>query len=143
MIHAKVMQSKKLITIIFLAIISIVIIVLFAACSIPANTKLLNDSSSEYREALADPLDSQVVNPANPTSTTVTLETPTVIPQSGARLLLEKHCTRCHLTQWIEQIEAPSTEWESIMAQMERLGVNLSEDEKGVLLNYLATTNVP
>jgi hypothetical protein len=142
MTHAKVMQSKSLINILFLVTILIEIAVLAAACSIPTNTPPSNKTLSESRKALAESVNSQA-KPANPTSTTVPPETPTRIPQPDARSLLEKHCARCHLTQWIEQIEEPRTEWESILLQMERMGAELSETEKKLLLDYLNISDQP
>lgn len=131
------MQPKYLFTTIFITLFFALIIVLLATGSISTTIASPIKPLTESREVWADSGEPRA-NPAKPTLTTVILATPPATLQPDAELLLERNCTQCHITQWLEQIKKPRTEWESILAQMERMGVNLSENEKVILLNYLA-----
>ena len=64
-----------------------------------------------------------------------------VTPQQDAHLLLENHCSQCHLTQTLEQDKKSRADWETILEKMEQLGVQLDDAEKAILLDYLAASD--
>jgi LSD1 subclass zinc finger protein len=57
--------------------------------------------------------------------------------------LLNSRCARCHTVELIKQTNQTRTEWENTLAQMEKMGVTLSEDEKIVLIDYLTGVDKP
>jgi cytochrome c5 len=63
-------------------------------------------------------------------------------PPDGASLL-NSRCARCHTVELIKQTEQTRTEWENTLAQMEEMGVTLSDDEKIVLIDYLTGVDKP
>ena len=62
--------------------------------------------------------------------------------QDGASLL-NSRCARCHTVELIKQTKHTRAEWGNTLAQMEKIGVTLSEDEKIVLIEYLTTVVKP
>ena len=64
-------------------------------------------------------------------------------PMQDGLALLKTHCIRCHNTAWFDKIETPRSEWEQALAQMEAMGVHLSDAEKFVLLDYLTAADKP
>jgi hypothetical protein len=66
-----------------------------------------------------------------------------VTPLQDGASLLASHCAQCHPGQWLEQISKPRSGWEKTLLQMEEMGVHLSDDEKVILLDYLAVTDEP
>ncbi len=63
--------------------------------------------------------------------------------QADGLLLLENRCSKCHLTDEIKQFKKSRSDWELTLNQMESLGIQLSEDERTMLLDYLATDHIP
>lgn len=51
--------------------------------------------------------------------------------------ILESRCAQCHTPQWLKKTKKTQTEWEITLAQMERIGVHLSDTEKDILIDYL------
>ena len=62
--------------------------------------------------------------------------------EDGASLL-NSRCARCHTVELIKQTKHTRAEWGNILAQMEKIGVTLSEDEKIVLIEYLTAVIKP
>ena len=62
--------------------------------------------------------------------------------QDGASLI-NGHCARCHTVELIKQTKHTRAEWGNTLAQMEKIGVTLSEDEKIVLIEYLTAVIKP
>ena len=62
--------------------------------------------------------------------------------QDGASLI-NGHCARCHTVELLQQTKQTRAEWENTLAQMEIMGVTLSDDEKIALLDYLTGVNKP
>lgn len=62
--------------------------------------------------------------------------------QDGASLL-NSRCARCHNVELIKQTKQTRAEWGSTLAQMENMGVSLSDDEKIVLIDYLTGVDEP
>lgn len=62
--------------------------------------------------------------------------------QDGASLI-NSHCARCHTVELLKQTTQTHAEWENTLAQMEKMGVTLSDDEKIVLLDYLTGVDTP
>jgi mono/diheme cytochrome c family protein len=76
--------------------------------------------------------------PASP-EPAATQETP--LPDGAS--LLESHCGQCHVPQWLEKMHKPRAEWEKIVVQMQAIGVQLSDSEEAVLIDYLASMAGP
>ncbi len=62
--------------------------------------------------------------------------------QDGASLL-NSRCARCHTVELIKQTKHTRAEWGNTLAQMEKMGVTLSDDEKIVLIEYLTAVDKP
>lgn len=125
----------------FIAVI--VVLVMLVANSIPASSAPRANPTSDARGALAEQDEAQVdAGVLIPTTTIVsTASEKTSLPDGPS--LLESRCARCHIPQKLMQIERSRAEWELILAKMEALGVELSEPEKIVLLDYLSTIDEP
>lgn len=135
------MNAKYLFTTFFIATLLTLIIVLLATDSIPDAIASQDDSTSQSQIGLKN-IDETQEKPAILVSSTATPATLTA-PGTDGRFLQEQYCSRCHIFQWIEQTHKSRAEWESTLIQMEKMGVNLSENEKIILLDYLADKNQP
>ena len=62
--------------------------------------------------------------------------------QDGASLI-NSRCARCHSAELIKQTQQTRAEWEITLAQMEKMGVTLTDDEKIVLIDYLTGVDEP
>ncbi|MEW6716599.1 MAG: hypothetical protein AB1345_03720 [Chloroflexota bacterium] len=63
-------------------------------------------------------------------------------PTDGSTLLQER-CTECHSLARVEQAQKNLDEWERVVNSMINKGAQLNEDEKALLIEYLAETYVP
>jgi cytochrome c5 len=75
-----------------------------------------------------------------PTSSSSTLDTATL--QQG-KTLLEERCASCHTIEKTTRRTGSAAEWDNIVTDMIKRGANLTEDEKTVLVQYLAATYKP
>jgi hypothetical protein len=57
--------------------------------------------------------------------------------------LINSRCGRCHSVELLKQTRQTRAEWENTLARMENMGVNLSADEKIVLIEYLTEISTP
>ena len=57
--------------------------------------------------------------------------------------LLEERCTECHGLDRTTSQEKTRAEWEATVSRMVNQGAELNEDEKTVLVDYLAETYGP
>jgi hypothetical protein len=119
-----------------------VILVLLASCSIPPNSATQVDSPNDVQDALVEHVAVQG-DPGAIVSATMEPAASQAIPVPDGPALLKTHCVRCHVITSLDQIEKPRNEWENALARMEAMGVNLSDTEKEVLLNYLAVADQP
>ena len=76
---------------------------------------------------------------SHPSSSSIIQET----PRLEGPTILQSHCAQCHDVQWLEQIQKTRQGWEQMLIRMEGMGVHLSDQEKVVLLNYLAVADNP
>jgi mono/diheme cytochrome c family protein len=58
-------------------------------------------------------------------------------------VLLEERCMVCHGLGQVERAQKSRNEWLSTVDRMIGKGAQLSEDEKGVLIDYLVETYGP
>ncbi len=75
-------------------------------------------------------------NTANPVATSAPAAT------DGAALLQER-CTVCHNTDRITQAQKTNTAWDTTVTRMISKGAQLTDQEKTVLVDYLAATYGP
>jgi hypothetical protein len=136
------MQSRYFSVTVFFVTIFAIILVLLTADSIPTSTFSPTYSPADTRDALVERLEVQVDVDAL-ISKTIEPDASQVTSLPDGRSLLDSHCTRCHIAQWLIQIKEPRAEWEKILEQMEGIGVYLSDTEKLVLLDYLVVTGEP
>jgi len=63
-----------------------------------------------------------------------------VFPQAtqDGQVLMNKRCTPCHMNASFEQLDKTLAEWEETLLLMEAMGLQLSQDEKELLLEYLS-----
>jgi len=52
--------------------------------------------------------------------------------------LMENRCSECHAIKVLEQYKKSRSDWELTLEKMEGFGVQLPEDERVTLLDYLA-----
>jgi len=135
------MNFKNLFTTIFMVTLLTLIIVLLATDSIPDAFASLDDSTSESQIGIKN-IDETQEKPAVLVFTTATPAAQIATGTDG-RFLQEQNCSKCHIMEWIEQTHKSRTEWEATLVQMEKMGVSLSEEQKIILLDYLADTNRP
>lgn len=97
----------------------------------------------------AEPSPSATLQTEEPTITPEP-EEPTSIPEptsepvgSEGEVLLEERCTGCHSLDRVEAAEKPREEWAATVDRMVGYGAQLSEDERGILIDYLVETYGP
>lgn len=61
--------------------------------------------------------------------------------QLGAQEIINSKCVPCHVRSSFDQVEKTRVEWEKNLQEMEAMGVQLSQDQKDVLLEYLLNRN--
>ncbi len=105
-------------------------------------------------EPTAEPTESQpsatvTPEPEEPTATAEP-EEPTATPEPTAepaepegQVLLEARCTACHGLGRVESAQKSRDAWVSTVDRMVGYGVQLSESERGTLLDYLVDTYGP
>lgn len=59
-------------------------------------------------------------------------------PSEGQQLV-ETKCKMCHTLDRVRQANKSAEEWESTVTRMERNGLVVSDDEKALIIDYLAT----
>ena len=64
-------------------------------------------------------------------------------PSSEGEALLNERCEGCHTLDVVYETEATRAEWERIVNWMKTYGVELTEEEQTVLVDYLAETYGP
>lgn len=77
--------------------------------------------------------------PTSAPGATIPAET---VALSGEQLL-EARCTVCHTADWARQASKTSDQWDAIVTRMIGKGAQLADDEKAVLVEYLAATYGP
>ena len=134
---------KKFIHLKYLFLTTIVVVlVLLAVYSIPASTVHPTNSTSGVQDAM----EKQVEIQSDVGALNSTAQEPTASQAASSQdglLILESRCARCHTAQWLKQTKKTRTEWEKTLAQMERMGVHLSDTEKNVLIDYLVFSVEP
>lgn len=58
-------------------------------------------------------------------------------------VLLEERCTECHALDRVTQVEQTRAEWQATVEDMIEKGATLNDEEKGVLVDYLAENYGP
>ncbi|MGC9358138.1 MAG: hypothetical protein ACP5GX_09730 [Anaerolineae bacterium] len=58
-------------------------------------------------------------------------------------VLLEERCTECHALDRVTQVEQTRAEWQATVEDMIARGATLNDEEKGVLVDYLAENYGP
>ncbi len=61
----------------------------------------------------------------------------------GGPELLEARCTRCHNLERVQAAGKTQTEWETTVERMRGKGAQLTDEEAGILVDYLAETYAP
>jgi cytochrome c5 len=116
--------------------------VLLGACSLARGADPESIPLADRQAAQAGSVDAQI----EATALRLTSPEPAAtqeMPVPDGASLLESHCAQCHVPQWLEKMHKPRAEWEKIVALMEAMGVQLSDSEKVVLLDYLAGMDEP
>jgi len=136
------MRIKKYSVFIIFVTIFTALIVLLTAGSIPPSSVTQNNSRSDARDALVERDEAHVDN-GELISPTIPPVVSQVTPSQDGLSIIESRCTQCHVAQQLKQIKKPRSEWEKTLAQMEMMGVHLSDSERGALFNYLAVADKP
>lgn len=64
-------------------------------------------------------------------------------PAPDGAQLLEQRCSVCHASSRAKKAKKTAKEWQATVARMMDKGAKLSEQEKKILVDYLATTYKP
>lgn len=115
-----------------------VILTLLASCSGPPNIADQIEPRPDVRDALAE----HVAVQDDTGETAETVASQAAATQDGLTLL-KTNCAACHVTAWFDQFEKTRSEWEMALDRMEAMGVQLSDAEKDILLDYLAVADKP
>jgi hypothetical protein len=108
-----------------------------AARPIPPGTATPLDPPSDVWDGQVERVELQDNTSALTSATSETLASQATPIPDGLALLMT-HCTRCHVTAWIDQFEKSNAEWEEVLARMGAMGIRLSETEKDAIIKYLA-----
>jgi hypothetical protein len=122
--------------------IFVVILLMVTAGTKPPNTADQLNSPTNVRNAPAEGNAVQVDAGAVP-STTLGPPAAQANRLPEGLLLIENHCLQCHKTEWLKKVKKSPTEWTMTLAQMETMGVDLEENEKAALLDYLVAFDHP
>lgn len=118
----------------------VVILALLASCSAPQSMDKQLGSSPEVKDSLVEPVVFQV-DSSSPVSATMELVESQETPMQSGQELLKSNCIGCHNLAWFDQAEKSRAEWETGLERMEAMGVNLSDAEKALLLDYLTAVD--
>ena len=85
--------------------------------------------------------------PTQPPSATEVPPSATALSPTASALdgeaLLQARCTVCHTLDRVKQAKKTSDQWDQTVASMIGKGAKLTDDEKAVLVDYLAKTYGP
>ena len=76
-------------------------------------------------------------------SSTSAISTPDTAALQQGKTLLEERCASCHSVEKTTRRTGTAAEWDKIVTEMIQRGANLTEDEKTILVQYLAATYKP
>lgn len=129
------------ITIIFNAFF-VVVLAMQASCAAPQSIATQTGSPPGARDALTE----QITSQADASELVSAAREPDIyqgrLMQDGLTLL-KSRCTMCHAPEWFGQFEKSPAEWETVLERMKSLGVQLSDTEKDILLDYLVAADKP
>jgi cytochrome c5 len=115
---------------------------LLVSCSTPHTAATQIESSGGDQETRVEHASVQV--DAQEVTIDVKATNPTQeMSINDGQTILENTCAQCHLAQSLLETKKSPAEWEAVLQQMALMGVRLSETEKIVLIEYLATTEEP
>ena len=136
------MRRKLEFNIPIFAMVPVVVLLLLAAGCAPAvtaaqanPTAVVVDTAPDRAKTASEPAETL---PAAPQPAASPIQ-----PDPQGFAILESRCTQCHLAQQLLETEKSRLEWEKTLARMKANGVRLSEDEKGLLLEFLAAAGKP
>jgi len=116
---------------------------------IPTEEHTVEPTEPEPSPTEPQPTPTTTPQPEEPTATPEP-EEPTATPEPTAQptepegqVLLEERCTACHGLDRVEQAQKSREAWVTTVDRMVGYGVQLSESERTVLLDYLVETYGP
>lgn len=145
------MRPKYLFSIISIVAVFAVILVMLAIGFIPLSADAKTNPQAGVRDVTVETVEVQADSGAfTPTAEPLASQmapsrdgpSQDGISQDGSSLL-KIRCARCHTTQSLIQIEKSKAEWVKALAKMESIGVQLDENEKNILIDYLAVADKP
>jgi mono/diheme cytochrome c family protein len=126
-------------------LLSFLFLILVSACATVAPTTAgqpTSTSQSETMPAQVEPASTLAADPT--TAAPAPVQPPAAAPAdpsiaaSEAQALLDGRCKRCHSLQKVTSFKGDFAAWESIVTNMINRGANLSEEEKAILVQFLA-----
>lgn len=129
------------ITIIFAAVFA-AILALQASCAAPPSIATQTASPADAREALPEHIASQP-DAGELVSAIGEPDFDQGMPLQDGLMLLESRCTKCHAPEWFGQFEKSPAEWDLVLERMKSLGVQLSDTEQEILIDYLVAAEKP
>lgn len=125
----------------FLLIITLLLL-LVTACAKADPTPAAQPTSTGQAETLptqVEPATTSAVGPAPaPVQPPAAAPADPSIAASEAQALLEGRCKRCHSLQKVTSFTGDFAAWESVVTDMINRGANLSDEEKAILVQFLA-----
>jgi hypothetical protein len=134
------MRARYVLAIVLFALLGTVLIVRYAVGPGPPGAQAHTKSYPELQEARGEPAEvlDTAAAPVTPTSEPVASRATTTLQGPS---LLAIHCAQCHVIEGLLQIKKSLSEWDYTLTQMETLGADLDEQEKQILLDFLAVTD--
>jgi hypothetical protein len=127
-----------LMTCAFIILCSIILVQIIDSYLIPKSVTPTNPAY-DVQESMVDHLEAR--NDSSPLkSVTPSPDMTQTPPLVDGRSLMDNYCSQCHLAQWLEDMEKPRSEWVNTLQRMELMGVQLDEDQKEILLDYLSSS---
>jgi mono/diheme cytochrome c family protein len=136
------MRARYSIATVIFAIFGTVLLVRFGLGPGPPDAQPQTISYPETQEARIERGEVQVDAAATVPPASTPAGSPATTTAQG-QSILESHCAQCHVVEGLQQIKKSPSEWDYTLAQMEALGASLDEQEKVILLDYLAVTGKP
>lgn len=119
----------------------LVVFLLVAACSKAEPPAISVTTEAPVETATSLPTEAPAVETEAPVAQTDApslQQPPPVAPTIDGKELLESRCISCHALSRTTNETGTKEEWDAVVTRMIGKGANLSEDEKAILVQYLA-----
>lgn len=121
----------------WLVVLAVVAVGMLASCN---GGRTETPSAPPTQPPLAQsPVPSPTETSVSPTQTSPPVLSPPPAPTADGAILLRERCATCHALDRVESARKTAEEWERTVVRMIGRGARLTEAERAVLVEYLAT----